>query len=86
MKTIPILLLSFAFASCAITEGGRNAATGGGGLKGMSKEAVTAWAQKEGQWIRVIEDGESGGITLDYWPERLNVKIVDGIVTSYWNG
>lgn len=54
---------------------------------GMSELAAAALAKKEGQPSRVVSvDGQSGIITMDYLPERLNFTVVDGKITKVTRG
>lgn len=62
-------------------------ATGDARYIGMTKEAATALATKEGRPSRVVsEDGKTGMITMDHRPDRLNFTVVDGKITGVTRG
>lgn len=51
-------------------------------LIGMTEVDATSEAQRQNYTVRVVErDGESMVVTMDYSDRRINLTIVDGVVT-----
>lgn len=56
-------------------------------LIGMTKEAAMAKVKGSGRKVRVIsEDGVALSASCDYVPTRVNIAVVDGLVTAVSNG
>lgn len=56
-------------------------------LVGQPFEKVEPALEAAGKRYRVVErDGESFPVTMDYFPERLNLRIKDGIIIAVSKG
>jgi len=54
---------------------------------GMTKDEAIAKIKEANHKVRVVaEDGEDFFVTMDYWPDRLNLKIVAGKVVEVSRG
>jgi hypothetical protein len=56
-------------------------------LKGLSKAEAFHYAKKHIINLRIAhEDAASYALTRDYKPERLNLRLVKGVVTDVFKG
>lgn len=56
-------------------------------LIGMEEQAAINLCKKEGVTVRVAsKDGQHFMLTMDYWPARCNLSVVDGKVVSVRHG